>query len=170
MERSPCATGIANAATLSVSHTMAARCVWCKLQIARRNTYFINARNIVTAHRSSLVFAHLCFVRRHVRARKIFIFPGFKKNLTVVPTWQDNASMEKISESRSKCRTDRCGQIIVENRWSNFKVLFVPTYFIYLNIIYILCYIYIIYINLDFYNIYPFNIYILYMQKYRNIY
>lgn len=22
-------------------------CVWCKLQIARRNTYFINARNIV---------------------------------------------------------------------------------------------------------------------------
>jgi len=57
MERSLRATGIANAATLSVSHTMAAPfCprVWCKLQIARRNTYFINARNIVTARRTSL--------------------------------------------------------------------------------------------------------------------
>lgn len=60
MERSPRATGIANAATLSVSHTMATSpvpvrlCVWCKLQIARRNTYFINARNIVTVRPHSL--------------------------------------------------------------------------------------------------------------------
>lgn len=79
MERSLRATGIANAATLSVSHTMAApsyRRAWCKLQIARRNTYFINAQQ----HRrqSFPVFVSLFHERSEVYlyiARRIFVSP-----------------------------------------------------------------------------------------------